>query len=333
MRTHSLLSRIDASGEYRSPNVAHMSFTVTDVFVQDFSGVVRELAQQRTSRLSATVLTDNITGESAYLEQLAPTSARKVMQRHGDSPVMNSQHLRRRIAPYDYQWGDLVDKLDKVRMLIDPTSAYTRNAGFAMNRAKDDEIIGSCWATAFTGHSGSTSVTWLNGNAEGVVTMPPGTQIPVNDWTYGNGSGNAGLTISKLIYAMVVLDQAEGDDEDEERYVLIGGKQKGNLLATTEATLMEFGVAKEDLAPLREGKIARILGFNVLHSERNQLNGSSQARIPAWRKNAMGLGIARDIETRIAERPDKSFSWYVFASMAIGASRLEEPKLAEIICV
>ena len=309
-----------------------MSFTVTDAFVQDFSGVVRELAQQRTSRLSMCVMVDTIVGEAAYLEQLAPTSARKRTARHGDSPLMNSQHLRRRIAPYDYEWGDLVDKFDKVRLLIDPTSAYTRNASYAMNRAKDDEIIGALWATAYTGHSGSTAVAWPNGNPEGLVTMPGGTQIAVNDWTYGNGSGNAGLTISKLIYAMVVLDQAEGDDEEEERCVLIGGKQKGNLLATTEATLMEFGVAKQDLAPLREGKIARILGFNVLHSERNQLNGANYTRVPAWRKNALGLGIARDIEGRVAERPDKSFSIYVYCSMALGASRLEEPKLAEIIC-
>ncbi len=309
-----------------------MSFTITDAFVQNFSGVVRELAQQRTSRLSDTVYVDQITGESAYLEQLAPTSARKVIQRHGDSPVMNSQHLRRRIAPYDYDWGDLIDKLDKARLLIDPTSAYSRNAAYAMNRAKDDEIIGAFWATAYTGHSGSTSVTWPNGNSEGLVTMPGGTQISVSDWTYGNGSGNAGLTISKLIYAMVVLDQAEGDDEDDERFVAIGGKQKGNLLSTTEATLKEYGVAKDDLAPLRDGKIVKILGFNVLHTERNQLNGSSQARIPAWRKSAMGLGIARDIEGRIAERSDKRFSIYVYASMAIGAARLEEPKLAEIVC-
>ena len=131
---------------------------------------------------------------------------------------------------------------------------------------------------------------------------------------------------------MVTLDQAEGDEEDDERFVIIGGKQKGNLLQTTEATLKEFGVAKEDLAPLREGKIARILGFNVLHSERVPNNGSSQARIPAFRKSALGLGVAQDIQSMVARRPDKSFSWYVYASMSIGASRLEEAKLVELIC-
>lgn len=309
-----------------------MSFTVTDAFVLQFTANVHYLAQQRASRLRNCVLEDTITSEAAYLEQVAPTTARKVLARHGDSPLMNTQHLRRRVAPYDYDWGDLVDKLDRVRLLIDPESTYARNAAFAMNRGVDDEIIGAFFGTAFTGHSGSTSLTWPNGNSESTPTAPAGTQVAVNDWTYGNGSGNSGLTISKLVSAMVALDAAEGDEEEEERYAVIGAKQKGNLLATTEATLKEFGVAKEDMAPLRDGKIAKILGFELRHSERLLLNSSSQTRVPAFRKSAMGIGIAQDIEGQMAPRPDKRFSIYVYASMAVGASRLEEAKLVELVC-
>lgn len=308
-----------------------MSFQVTDAFVQQFTGNVALLAQQQISRLRGRTLEDMITGESAYMEQVAPTAAQKITARHSDSPIMNTQHLRRRIAPYDYGWGDLVDKLDKARLLIDPASTYARQAAYAMNRAVDDEIISAMWAVAYTGHAGSTTVTWPNGNAESTPTTPAGTQVAVNDWTYGNGSGNAGLTISKLISAMVALDAAEGED-DEQRYCVLKAKQKGNLLATTEATLKEYGVAKDDLAPLRDGKIATILGFETIHSERLLQNGSSQDRIPAWRRSALGLGVASDISGRIAERPDKRFSVYVYTDMSVGASRLEEAKLVEIVC-
>ncbi len=308
-----------------------MSFQVTDAFVQQFTGNVAFLAQQMVSRLRGRTLEDSITGESAYLEQVAPTAAQKITARHSDSPIMNTQHLRRRIAPYDYGWGDLVDNLDKARLLIDPASTYARNAAMAMMRAQDDEIINALWSTAYTGHSGSTAITWPNGNSESTPTAPAGTQVSVSDWTYGNGSGNAGLTISKLVSAMVALDAAEGD-ENEERCMAIKAKQKGNLLATTEATLKEYGVAKDDLAPLRDGKIAMIMGFEVIHSERLTQNSSSQDRIPAWRKSALGLGIAKDISGRIAERPDKRFSVYVYTDMSIGASRLEEAKLVEIVC-
>ncbi len=308
-----------------------MSFLVTDAFVQQFTGNVAFLAQQPVSRLRGRTIEDMITGESAYLEQVAPTAAVKITARHSDSPVMNTQHLRRRVAPYDYGWGDLVDNLDKVRLLIDPASTYARNAAMAMSRAQDDEIINAFFGTAYTGHSGSTALTWPNGNSESTPTAPPGTQISVSSWAYGNGSGTAGLTISKLIEAMVALDAAEGD-ENEERYLAIAAKQKGNLLATTEATLKEYGVAKDDLAPLRDGKVATIVGFETIHSERLLTDSSGYRRVPAWRKSAMGLGIARDISGRMGERPDKRFSMYVYTDQAIGASRLEEAKLVEIPC-
>lgn len=304
-----------------------MSFTVTDAFVQQFTGNVSFLAQQKKSRLRGTILEDNLTGEKSYLEQLAPTAARKVIARHGDSPMMNQLHLRRQITAYDYDAGDLIDKEDKVRLLIDPTSAYAVNFASAMGRAWDDEAIACAWATAYTGHAGGTSVTWPNGNSEGYVTMPPGTQVGVNDWTYGNGTGNAGLTVSKLISASVALDQAEGD-EDEERYILIGAKQKGNLLATTEATSADYNTVRA----LYDGKIDTFMGFKFIHTERLQLDGSGFTRVMAWRKSAIGMGIAADVWTMASMRADKRFSWYAYTAMSVGASRLEEPKLAEIKC-
>ena len=235
-----------------------------------------------------------ITGEAAYLEQVAPTAAKKRTARHGDSPIMSTQHLRRRVSAYDSEWGDLVDQLDKVRLLIDPASAYARNAAMAMNRAYDDEIIGSMWAAAYTGHSGGTTVTWPNGNAESTPTTPAGTQVGVNDWTYGNGSGNAGLTISKLISACVALDAAEGE-ENEERYMVLTARAKGQLLSTTEATSGDYAAVKA----LTDG---------------------------------LGLGIAKDVWGRVTERADKSFAFYVYAAMSVGATRLEESKLVEIKC-
>lgn len=310
-----------------------MSFSVTDAFVSQFSGNVNFLAQQRKNRLRACVYSDTISAETAYLEQLAPTAARKVTARHGDTPIMNTQHLRRRISPYDYDWGDLVDNQDKVRLLIDPTSAYANAAAFALNRADDDEIIACFFATAFTGHSGSTSVTWPNGNAESAPTQPAGTQVSVSDWSYGNGSGNTGLTISKMISAKVALDAAEGDEDDEDRYIAVTSKQMGNLLATTEFTSADYNSVRQLADGFKVSTDSRFMGFKFMHTERLQKNGSSQFRVPCWRKTAVGLGIAKDTWSKIGERPDKRFATQVYAAKSIGASRLEEAKLVELVCV
>ncbi|HEV2673383.1 MAG TPA: phage capsid protein [Aliidongia sp.] len=304
-----------------------MSFSITTAFVQQFTGNVRFLAQQQESRLAGAVMTDDIAGETAYMEQLAPTAARKVTTRHADSPLMNSQHLRRRITAYDYDWGDLIDKEDKARLLIDPASSYAMNAGFAMARSKDDEIIGCLWGNAYTGHSGNTVVAWPNGDNESSPAQPGGYVVAVNSWAFGNGSANAGLTVSKLIEAKVALGKAEGD-ENEERFIACSDQQIGNLLSTTEVTSADYNSVKA----LVEGKVDSFMGFTFIHTERNQVDANGYARVPAWRKSAIGLGTTIPLWTRVTERGDKRFSIYVFASQSIGATRLEEAKMVEIKC-
>jgi hypothetical protein len=304
-----------------------MSFSVTTAFVQQFTSNVRFLAQQQESRLAGAVVTDNVDGEAAYMEQIAPTNARKKTTRHGDSPIMNQQHLRRRITSGDYEWGDLIEDADKARLLIDPASTYAKNASMAMARAKDDEIISCLWGTAYTGHAGTTVVNWPNGDGQAAPAQPGGTVVAVNSWAYGNGSGNAGLTVSKLIEAKVALGKAEGD-EDEERFIAVSETQVGNMLSTTEATSGDYAEVKA----LVEGKITKFLGFNFIHTERNQIDANGYTRVPAWRKSGIGLGTTKPLWTRIAERSDKSFAVYVYAAQSIGATRLEEAKLAEIKC-
>lgn len=305
-----------------------MSFTIPEAFVQQFGANVLHLAQQTRSRFRGRMYEDTITGEAAYLEQLAPTGARKVVARHADSPIMNAQWLRRRIAPYDYDWGELVDRLDKARLLVDPESQYSIAASRAMGRSVDDEAIAAGFGTAYAGHSGSTALTWPNGNSESTPSQPGGTQVAVNDWTYGNGSGNAALTVSKLISAKVALDKAEVD-EDEERFFAATGSELGSLLATTEITNADYNTVRA----LVRGEIDTFLGFKFIRSERLLVNGSSQTRCMAWARMGLGLGVARDVAAQSAPRPDKRFANYIYCDQALGAARLEEVRVVEVICV
>lgn len=306
-----------------------MSFTIPDAWVQTFTSNLRHLAQQQEARFRPCVIEDTIHGEAGYMEQLAPTAAVRVTERHGNSPIMNSQHLRRRIAPYPYHWGDLIDRQDRVRLIIDPDSNYAKAAAMAMRRAIDDEIILAAFGTALTGHAGATALTWPNGNSESSPTAAAGTQIAVNDWSYGNGSGNAGMTISKLISAQVALLAAEGE-EDEEVCLALKAKQLGNLLATTEYTSAEYNEVRTLQRANFNGQ--QLLGARMVHSERLALDSSGYTRCIMWRKSGLGLGVARDIEAQAAIRPDKNFASYVYADVDIGGSRLEEAKLVEIKC-
>ena len=57
----------------------------------------------------------------------------------------------------DYEYADLIDDQDKVRLLVDPTSTYARAAAAAMGRAMDDVIIAAAIGPAKPGKDGSKS--------------------------------------------------------------------------------------------------------------------------------------------------------------------------------
>jgi hypothetical protein len=293
-----------------------MSFQVTTAFTQQYGRNVLMLAQQKGSRLRTAVTVENVTGEDAYLDQVGTVAAQPVTNRHGDSPLNSTPHSRRRLDLVDYDTGDLIDKLDKVKMLIDPSSAYAQAHANAMGRAMDDVIINAAFAASKTGKDGSTS-----------TTFPAGQVVAVNSWSYGTGSGNVGLTISKLIEAKGLFGESDVDP-DEELYIAVAQKQINNLLATTEATSADYANVKA----LQEGKIDTFMGFKFIRTQRLLTDGSSFRRVMAWAKSGLGLGIGMDIQSEVAPRPDKRFSMYAYFRMSIGATRLEESKVVEIKC-
>lgn len=294
-----------------------MSFQVTEHFVQQYRANVTHLAQQKGSRLRNTVMVEtNVVGKSAFIDFIGKVAARKVTERHGDSPLNPTPHSRRRVTLFDYDTGDLVDKLDKIRMLNDPTSDYAQAHAWAMGRGMDDELINAFFATVYTGEDGATQ-----------VTFPAANQVAVNDWTYGTGSGNAGLTISKLISAKTLIGEADVDP-DEPWFIAVAPKQVANLLETTEATSADYNTVKA----LVEGKIDTFMGFKFIQTNRLLTDSNSYRRLPVWTPSGMGLAIGQDIMGRIAERSDKRFAMYVYFCMAIGAVRAEEKKVYEIKC-
>lgn len=300
-----------------------MSFEITTSFVQQFRSTLEMLAQQQRSRLRDKVIYDPAPGQTHWYDQIGSSAAQRITNRHADTPVANTPHRRRKIDLAPYNWADLIDTVDKARMLADPSSSYAQAGNAAMNRAIDDVIIGAFFATANTGADGTTT-----------VAFPAANQVAVNSWTYGSGSGNAGLTISKLIEARVLLFGGEAVDDDNQdtgdTYIAVTGKQIGNLLATTEATSKDFATVQA----LVEGTISRFMGFNFVRTERLLTDGSGYWRVPVWNKKGVVLSVAEDLtQVRIDNRPDKNNATQPYYEMTIGAARVEEARVIEIKCL
>lgn len=283
-----------------------MSTQVNTAFVQQYSANVQMLSQQMGSRLRDAVRIENIVGKNAFFDQVGLATAQKRTTRHGDTPQIDTPHARRRVSLVDYEYADLIDDQDKIRMLIDPTSAYAQAAAAAMGRAMDDEIIAAATGTAFTGETGSTS-----------TALPAGQKI---------ADGGADLTLAKLREAKKILDLSDVDPSIQ-RYIAVGPNQIESLLGDTTVTSSDFNSVKA----LVQGELDTFMGFKFIVTNRLAKSGDIRSCF-AWAEDGLLLGVGKDSTARIDERADKGYATQVYYCMSIASTRMEEEKVVQISC-
>ena len=283
-----------------------MSTQITTAFVEQYKSNVFHLAQQKGSRLRGAVKSETVTGTSHYFERIGATAAQVRTTRHSNTPQIDTPHSRRKVTLADYDWADLIDQEDKVRMLISPQSEYAKAGAYAMGRAMDDAIIAAASGNAFGGVAGATS-----------IPLPAGQKIAV---------GTTSLTVAKLIAAKEILD-ASDVDPDETKYLVCSAKEITSLLGDDKVTSADYNSVKALVA----GQVDTFMGFNFIRTERIAASGGDNLAL-AFTQSAIGLALGRDIQTRISERDDKNYATQVFLSMTIGATRVEDEKVVEIAC-
>ena len=284
-----------------------MSTQITTAFVNQFSANVQMLSQQMGSLLRNAVDTESVNGEKAFFDQVGQAAAVLRTSRHADTPLVETPHTRRMVTMSDYEYADLIDDSDKVRLLVDPTSTYSRAAAAAMGRAMDDVIISAALGTSQTGKDGSTS-----------TTLPAGQKI---------AHGSAGLTIAKLVSAKELLDAASVDPSIP-RHIIVSPKQISDLLNNTTVTSSDFNTVKA----LAQGEINSFVGFNFIVSNRLNTDSNSDRQVIAFASDGIKLAVGKEPAARIDERADKSYSTQVYYCQTIGATRMEEEKVVEIAC-
>lgn len=285
-----------------------MSTQITTAFVNQFSSNVQMLSQQMGSLLRNAVDVETVNGEKAFFDQVGSAAAVLRTSRHADTPLIDTPHSRRMVTMSDFEYADLIDDQDKVRLLVDPTSTYSRAAAAAMGRAMDDVIISAALGTALTGKDGGTSTSFATAT----------NQI---------AAGATGLTLAKLIQAKEILDAGDVDPSIQ-RYIAVAPKQISNLLNSTTVTSSDFNTVKA----LAMGEINSFVGFNFIVTNRLGVDGSSARRVIAFAMDGIKLAVGREPTARIDERADKSYATQIYYAMTLGATRMEEKKVVEILC-
>ena len=293
-----------------------MSTEITTSFIQGFKQGIDILSQQRGSKLQNAVRNEMQNSKQDHYDQISATAVVQRTSRHGDTPLVNTPHSRRNVTLNDYEWADLIDRQDRLRLLNDPGNAYSTNAAYAMGRKKDELILDAFTKSQTTGELGD------GGNAPAVTTV------------FGtDGTANrTAITVENLMSARTHL-LAE-DDSEEDMFCCLTAYQIAQLLDDSRISSSDYNTVKALVA----GQVDTFLGFKFIQVA-NSVNpvtygtaGDEDSARPVffWKKSGIVLstGVGESgSSARITERADKSYSTQIYYSASFGSARMEEAKL------
>jgi hypothetical protein len=293
-----------------------MSIQIPVAYVRQYNDTVRQVVQQKGSRLRGTVESQSVTGKSSDFDRIGKTGMSLIVSRHQDTPITDTPHDRRRLTLSDYANADLVDPIDIIRVLQDPKSRYAEAFAMGAGRKLDDIILSALTGSATTVDSAdSTSTATLASS-----------QIVNEDI----GAANSDLNFEKVMEAWRILG-ANDVDPNETKYFVVNASAAKSLMSETEVASADYN----ELKPLMSGQIVSYMGFNFILNNRirGALSSESDPKIcVAYTKPALMLGIGQDISTEINQRPDKMNNWQILTRMSFGAVRMEEELVVQVEC-
>lgn len=274
------------------------------VYGQMYGRNVMQLAQQKNAKLINTVtLKPNVNGKTFFQDQIGAWSMSLKAGRNSDSPNTDPALGRRMGTMLDYNDGHLLDKEDDLKIISDIKSSYTIAAAQSIGRQIDDTIIDALGGTAKSGETGSTD-----------VVLPSSQKI---------ANSSAGLTLAKVLEAKRILDN--NDVEAEDRFFVTSPQGLEDLLAVEQATSSDYNTVRA----LVRGEIDTWLGFKWIMSTRLDVTSNVRSCF-AYQKSGTCLGMASAPVVETDKRADKSFAWYLYYSLHLGAVRLEEDKVVQV---
>ena len=322
---------------------------IDTAFVKQFGNTLDLLTQTKGGKFTGKCLEESIEGESKFYDQLDSVTATEATRATStgttnsfpDSPDNFIEHKRRMVEATPYDIGLMLDRFDKVEMLVNPESQYVQQMVHALNRKKDIEFIIGALGAAKTGKAGG------------------GTAAEFNQLVAKEIGTNTGMNIDKLIETRKTLEAAGVDLDDplNKAYIAMHPNQLHQLLTDTKVTSSDFASVKALVA----GDLNSFYGFEFITSNlipytnaagtgvydaggatRDFSSTWSAADAPvdgdttgdracfAWCHSGIRQVTNPAIETEIDKRADKRFNYYAYAAMRTGAVRMEETKVVMI---
>lgn len=284
------------------------TYSVPEHHVSMFTGNVRALLTKRSGLLTPFVTRASYRGDKIQLiNYIGPVYFIERKTVYADTKATELEHTSRWLTGRTYDCAILVDRLDTLKMIYDPTSPYTERMREAAARKYDQIIMDSFYADAKAGKTGDT-----------VVTFPAGNII---------AHGGTGLTVAKLRSLRKMMKKKFVDFRTMRPIIAVTAEEVDDLLGETTIQSVDFNSVK----PLVDGEVTSFMGFNFMPYEDNgddriyqYVSGTVVRRLPAWVPDGMHFGVWDDLTIIINNRPDKNNIKQIHGEFTAGATRVNE---------
>lgn len=294
-----------------------MSENLVNLFTTQFSTILKAKLQQKGSKLRGRVMEGFHVGKQASpIQYMNAVALRPVNGRFSPMGRVDTDFVRRWVFPQEGDLPQMIDSFDELKTICDPKSQYAENAANAVGRAWDDCIIAAATGTAQIG----TDVNGLSSEVFDTSSYQVASTF--------KSTAASGLTVAKLIELRRIFRKNHVDFESDPITLVVGSQQESDLLNSVQIVSTEFN----DRPVLTDGRVTRILGMDIVYSER-LYQASSVRTCLALAKSGMYLGMWQDINNRVSIRNDLTGEpWQLYTKTSYGATRLEPGRVLTFLC-
>lgn len=288
-----------------------MTATINTAFISQFSDNLHSLVEQKGSKLRPSVKVEMAKGEKHFFDRLGSFEANEITSRLETTSLQDPAHSRRLASVRRYNASTYLDDMDKLKMLVDPTSDYALKLARAHGRKLDDIILDAMLGTASTGKDGSGSQAFDTSNQ----------QI---------AHGSAGFTVAKFNQALRILEGNDVDVDGARLYLAIGARAVEDLLgdSSNQFISMDF----QNHKALADGKLPMFRGVNIIRTQRiPDETAATTYRGLLYTEDTLKVAMSKDIEVKTAERADLNHVQQISTYMQYGAVRMEEETVVDVL--
>ena len=287
------------------------SYSVPEHHVMMFTDNVRNVITKAGGLLYPYVTHGSYSGEKVQVVQfIGPVEFIERDTPYTDTKLTELEHTSRWIAGREFDVAVLIDRLDTLKMIYDPTNPYVERFRAAHERKRDDIIVEKFFAPAKAGKTGDVDIPYKTANT--VV------------------DGGTGFTLLKLRALRKLMKKRNLDLRSMKPLILVNGEATDDLLGETQVTSSDYAAVKA----LVDGEVNYFMGFQFVNFEDSNTTGNKGIPYvlpvrtsPAWVPDGMHYGAWQELVITINNRPDKNNIKQIHGTFTAGATRLEEDKV------